>query len=297
MHNHFLIDEQKKQTVNYNLPNMPILFGDLHLKNIPNYAISGHWHEDIEFILVLKGEMILGVNGAIHTLQPETGVIINSNQIHFILSAKKRDCHFLSFLISPSLLTSGADLYAHYIKKSYFDVLILDKNISWQSSVISDITRLFYACSAQEKCYELYIRGIFFQVWAQVCRYMPSDSLNKKSNAKSICLKQMLHYIHDNYQNPITLDEICQAGAVSKSVCFRIFNDFLLQTPFSYLMQYRVERSLILLRDPDITISEIAYENGFSGASYYAEVFRKYYNMSPSEYRRKNTPDVYPSYL
>ncbi|MCU0080609.1 helix-turn-helix domain-containing protein [Extibacter muris] len=54
------------------------------------------------------------------------------------------------------------------------------------------------------------------------------------------------------------------------------------------LLRYRIQKSLSLLVSDTYTITEIANQVGFSGSSYYSEVFRKYMHCSPREYK-KNT--------
>lgn len=60
------------------------------------------------------------------------------------------------------------------------------------------------------------------------------------------------------------------------------------QTPFDFLLHYRIQKSLPLLCSTDQSVTEIAGCVGFSGSSYYSEVFRKFMQCSPTEYRRNN---------
>ncbi|WP_461874040.1 helix-turn-helix domain-containing protein [Fusicatenibacter sp.] len=48
---------------------------------------------------------------------------------------------------------------------------------------------------------------------------------------------------------------------------------------------YRTEKSIDLLRNTDMTITEIAYETGFTSQSYYYQRFRKVKGISPVKYR------------
>lgn len=59
------------------------------------------------------------------------------------------------------------------------------------------------------------------------------------------------------------------------------------RTPFSYLNQYRIERSCELLVNTDLSISDIALRAGFNSFSYYSKRFRKIMHCTPSEYRLK----------
>ena len=100
-------------------------------------------------------------------------------------------------------------------------------------------------------------------------------------------LKNALTFIYEHYNEPITLDQMVAACYANKSEFCRLFKATLHQTPFDFLLHYRIQQSLPLLCRPELTITEIATTVGFSGASYYSEVFRKYTSCSPTEYRKR----------
>lgn len=58
-------------------------------------------------------------------------------------------------------------------------------------------------------------------------------------------------------------------------------------TPITYVTKLRLRKSLAALLDSDKSITDIAYEYGFCGASYYCESFQKYYGMSPLQYKKR----------
>ena len=92
---------------------------------------------------------------------------------------------------------------------------------------------------------------------------------------------------YEHYSEPITLDQMVAACYANKSKFCRLFRSTLHQTPFDFLLHYRIQQSLPLLCRPELTITEIAAQVGFSGASYFSEVFRKYMSCSPSQYRKR----------
>ena len=55
---------------------------------------------------------------------------------------------------------------------------------------------------------------------------------------------------------------------------------------FDYLLDYRVEQSLPLLREKDLSITQIAEQTGFGGSAYFAKIFKKEMGISPSQYRK-----------
>jgi transcriptional regulator GlxA family with amidase domain len=85
----------------------------------------------------------------------------------------------------------------------------------------------------------------------------------------------------------ISLKDICDSGNIGTNLCTQLFKKYTNMSPIDYLRCYRIEKSLELLRDTDMTITEIAYATGFNGASYYAETFRKYAGYTPTQIRKR----------
>lgn len=98
----------------------------------------------------------------------------------------------------------------------------------------------------------------------------------------------MINFIQYNYKESVTLSEIAAAGAVCKTECCAVFKKYVNLTPIAYLNDYRLRKSLELLVKTDMTVCEICYEVGFSGASYFSETFKKVFGCTPIEYRKAN---------
>lgn len=94
-------------------------------------------------------------------------------------------------------------------------------------------------------------------------------------------LRSMMTYIEEHYMEHITLADIALSGACCKSKCSLLFKKYLRDTPITYTTKLRLRKSLSTLLDSNSIITDIAYEYGFGGASYYCETFKKYYGMPP----------------
>lgn len=123
---------------------------------------------------------------------------------------------------------------------------------------------------------------------------MPTEYTQSGGRRNLSTVKDMLHFIQENYKEKISLEDISNAGNVCKSQCCSLFHKYLRQTPVNYLISYRLEKSIELLISSDLTITEICFECGFTGASYYTETFRKHFGCSPREYRKKQQDVSHP---
>ncbi|MDL2288094.1 helix-turn-helix transcriptional regulator [Oscillospiraceae bacterium OttesenSCG-928-F05] len=66
-----------------------------------------------------------------------------------------------------------------------------------------------------------------------------------------------------------------------------MFKSYLNKPPLRFLNSYRLERSMSLLQQTELSITEIAQQCGFSGPSYFAELFMREKGLTPSTYRRR----------
>ena len=95
----------------------------------------------------------------------------------------------------------------------------------------------------------------------------------------------MTEYIHNNYKEKITLDKIANAGAVCRSKGCRLFQQYVRMTPITYLTKYRLSKSTELLRDTELSITEISSLCGFQSTSYYISLFKRELGQTPLHYR------------
>lgn len=135
--------------------------------------------------------------------------------------------------------------------------------------------------------FQLEIHSILFNIWTLLFDHAPKIiKSNKKTYPHLSALKGMISFIHSNYSQKITLEDISTSGNVCKSSCYQIFKEYLHQTPIGYLNDFRLNKSIELLKNSNMNIAEISYATGFSGSSYFTETFKKSFGITPSHYRK-----------
>lgn len=101
------LNDDYSEAIRYDRPDYPIYVRRGTLSHYPNYAAPSHWHDDVELIAVLDGEMDYNVNGDITTLHPGQGIFVNSRQIHFGFSGSRTECDFICVILHPLLRDTG----------------------------------------------------------------------------------------------------------------------------------------------------------------------------------------------
>ncbi|MGL1894491.1 MAG: AraC family transcriptional regulator [Spirochaetaceae bacterium] len=89
---------------------------------------------------------------------------------------------------------------------------------------------------------------------------------------------------HNIYSN-LTIDEMSHLCHLSTSSYKRKFKEVFNETPQKYIVNKKIEKAAVLLKNSNLRVSEIAYEIGFDSLSTFNRNFVKTFNISPSNYR------------
>ncbi len=277
----------RSEKVHYDYPDYPIYIRRALLSAYSGYAAPAHWHDDIEFTVVLSGEMQYNVNGETVTLSENEGIFVNARQMHFGFSAKKTECDFICILLHPLLLCATyayeRDFVLPVLQNRNAAYVKLNAGITWQKQIVEWVKAIY--SGRNESAAALKTQNLFSGIWIQLYENTFFEELSQSKDSNLSTLKKMMGFIQQNYMTKIGLPEIAAAGAVGQSKCCKLFSQYIGQTPNHYLTQYRLDKSTYLLENTDQTVTEIAAAVGFNSSSYYAEAFRKWYGKSPSDYR------------
>ncbi len=94
-----------------------------------------------------------------------------------------------------------------------------------------------------------------------------------------------LNCVEKHIYEDITLEELAKRCNCSLSSLKEKFRKYLNKSPKKYINERRLEKAAFLLRNTTDTVDSISKKVGFSNVSYFNFLFKKKYNMTPSEYR------------
>ena len=110
----------------------------------------------------------------------------------------------------------------------------------------------------------------------------------QSTNNYSPAIRAVVNYVNLNYSQAISLSTLARQFKISPEHLSRLFKKELGETLTEYINLLRVEKAAELLRSSDLNIATISAYVGFQDNNYFAKVFRKQYDMTPSSYRRMN---------
>jgi YesN/AraC family two-component response regulator len=112
------------------------------------------------------------------------------------------------------------------------------------------------------------------------------ETSKNELNAKK--LKQVVTFINDNIDKNIELDELLKETHWTKRHLTRVFMQYLKITPYQFILNKKIEKAKMRLRETNIPINEIAFELGFENYRSFFHNFKKIANEAPENYRQKN---------
>lgn len=280
------------ERIGYDNPALPIYVRRGDLKSLSNMSALCHWHEDVEFLMPLKGYLSYNVNGTRVTVQEGNAVFVNARQMHYGFSGDGSDCIYVCITFRPQLLCASEEIRNRYVLPvvtgTSLTHLVLRKSIPEHRMLLSILGRLDNLYQSEESGMELQAMGLLHMLWRElytVAKDRISDAVSTDVNA--MIQKKMLEFIRAHYQERISVDAIAAAGGVCRTKCCQIFREYLGQSPNDYLNSFRLETGMQLLKSTDMTVTEIADACGFSSASYFTEMFSRKKGCTPRQYRRE----------
>ena len=279
------------EKLKYNIPGFPLLARKNEMRNYPRYTAACHWHPDLEFILVLDGELDYFVNNRTSHMKTGEGIFVNSKRLHYSFSGNKTNCAFLVIVVHPTLIGDDTPTGSEYIKSKFGadteDYILLTKGVEWQNEVLTAVGRI-YDETRRDSPNPLRV----ISQTTSICACIGDNILHSVShNTKDRSLPAiwgMTGFIQRNYGGKMTLDDIAAAGSVCRSGCCRLFQEYVGQTPGAYLTRYRINKSCEMLKETRVPVIEVSMACGFQSPSYFTHIFQKEIGMTPREYRNRS---------
>lgn len=283
------ISKDKAQHLTYNNPMFQCMSEERLYSSDILYAIPEHWHEDLEYLIVLDGELHYNVEGEKFVLHKGEGVLINSKRIHSNRSPKGESCLFCYAIIHPSYLTASPYVEQKYIapllQKETFSYLLL-KEGTWTEPILDEVIRMF------RKPYDEALELEIIEVSYRLARFLflhfqPEMKEIPLNTMYDTAFKSMLSYLQGHYMDKVSLEELAEVGNIGKTLCTKLFKKYTSKTPGDYLINYRITKSIDLLKSTEMEITEIAFAVGFSSNSHFTKTFREVTGTTPLKYRRE----------
>ena len=133
---------------------------------------------------------------------------------------------------------------------------------------------------------ELQLIAELYKLLAYLIEESPSKAVSDGSILIQNYIRQTKKIIHSQYGTSLKVGEIADKLNLNRSYLYKIFKEETGYAIKDYIVQVRMEKSADLLTNTTFHISEVANAVGFTDALAFSKAFKKYFNQSPSNYRK-----------
>jgi AraC-like DNA-binding protein len=111
--------------------------------------------------------------------------------------------------------------------------------------------------------------------------------LNKQD---MVHIRQARTILAENFDKHITIPQLARQAGINEAKLKEGFKEIYGQSIHSYLQQLRLEKAQQLLLTTALSVTDITYYIGYSHVTHFTTLFKKELGLTPTEWRKKNTP-------
>lgn len=267
-----------------------------HNRSCEELLVPHHWHEEIEIIFIEEGSFEFEINMEKIEGKKNTFYFINKEEIHYMHSKPTLIQYGIVFDLSILSFEVFDSSQENIIKPLLTGQLKFPREIELSTSYGKEIYKEFEeiknSYKRQEPGFHINIKGALLKIIAILVKnnlFIKIDSYKENNNDYKInIIKNVFTYMEENYKNKIYIKELAEIANMNEQYFCRFFKKSIGKTITEYLNQYRIEKSIELLKKKDMKIVDISLECGYDNIGYFIKKFKEYKGHKPSDYRKQN---------
>jgi AraC-like DNA-binding protein/mannose-6-phosphate isomerase-like protein (cupin superfamily) len=258
-----------------------------------------NWHERLEIFVAVEGEVEFRMGDKLVALHPGDLLVVENMKLHGVAGFRGKNRKAISISFLPELayrlgspicdFTFLVPFYSHpdprprVVRKS-------DSDAPRVHSAVSRLVECYFRAgenaSDQAGCH-VYLLEMLYWLSRHFRVAEPEHAEYIRQQQRTRRLAKLFEYIQANYADHISVEKGAEITAMSLSRFMRFFKEAAGMTFVSYLTHVRVTAAAQLLRNPDLSIGEVAAAAGFPDQSYFGRVFRERAGTTPKEFRAR----------
>jgi AraC-like DNA-binding protein len=253
---------------------LPFIFTPRIKITATRFSNDANWHENLEVLNCPDGEGFISLDGEISDFCCGDTVVVNTNVIHHVTSAKEI---FYNCLIIDRKFCEDVDIHTRTLQ---FDSHFRSEEIN---RLFLELERVY---GSDDVCRIAKMKELVLRILIHL-REDRTDMQNMPGNVEDVVferIKSAIKYIRENYFRKMSLEEIAAKVSINKFLLSREFKRMTGKTVVQYINSYRCKKAKELISE-GMTVAEAAKICGFDNMSFFTRTFKKYVGDLPSKYK------------
>lgn len=244
-----------------------------------------HWHKCIEILYVVEGRLGIRIDHEKTILTSGQPILINSKEMHSTYQIEpEENVKYLVVLLSIDYLKK----YHDNMENVVFNI---EKSGNYNTEIVSALREIAKSFEDKNPMYELYTTEkllTIYRVLMSECLQMKELHNTEQDDKNFQYARTAIEYIGVHYTEKITLGDVADYIGLSKSYFARYFKKVTKKTFLEYLNSLRLEHGLNDMIVDGKTVTQAAFDNGFSDVKAFISVCKKNFDCTPGYYAKKN---------
>ena len=260
-----------------------------HIHNQKNpFHIPVHWHEEMEIIYIRHGKLRISIEGDLYEGLAGQIYFVNPGELHY-METDTFPVDYYTILFPLSFISFRTeDLVEDEFMRPLRErsrMLIHDVNGKASAKSVEQLLEEIVSFN-EDKCgmYRLRTKALLIEVLAELaedsCLYEPNI---KKSTSVQ---RNMISYIQEHFTDKISLEMLAKEFHMSEKYVSRYFKEQFAISFMQYVSHLRMERAKDLLRNSDLSVTELALSSGYPSVNFFIRSFKEMNQMTPLQYRK-----------
>ncbi len=260
---------------------------NLAFRTRPGGYYPPHWHEVMEIIFPLNGDAVINIEGAEHPLYKRQATVVAPRQVHSTRCSSTVGM-FLSVHISESMLEKYLPDIELYRIRCYADEVTDEQRPAYDEicEKLDEVIRLYIGNPAAA---DMESEGIILQVLALLIRHFSVKTadipLNQVDALTRERLIELITWVDEHYSEPLSTIDAADLLGLSVEYFCRFFKKNMNTTFLQYVNEVRATHVYHDLTETDLSVADIAEQNGFTNQKLFNRVFKTIYGRTPSAVR------------
>jgi len=251
-----------------------------------------HWQDDAEIIYIKKGKGRVMVDFDTFEAQAGDIFLVMPGHLHSIRRIPGESMEYENIIFNLEFLGSATvDICSQkFWQPLQNEKILLPVHIGEEHELYESLKGYLDAtdrlCDLRPEGYELGVKGNLLMAFslllsrAQINEEFHYDGKNMQK------IRLVLRHIAEHYEEKLAVEDMADICGYSASHFMRWFKEMTGTGFNSYLIEYRLDRAAQQLRSTTLTVLEIAENNGFDNLSNFNRLFKKKFEMTPSQFRK-----------
>jgi len=267
-----------------------------------------HWHSPMEFLMPIDNEYTVIINDKKYVVNPYEILCVGSGVIHSCEAPKTGKRYFLQIDVTRLTTITGVNSIISFIGPvlhitpkdapdihrqivGLFDDIVDEYFRSEEFELSSDTSAdgdnsISRSTLSEPIIYAKFLTMLTLIGRSHLDRISPNIGSGMKSKEYIDKFMVVCQYIDQHFAEELDLESIAAMAGFSKFHFSRLFKEFANISFYKYVNQQRITHAEKLLSDPDISITQVAIQSGFSSSTSFIRMFKQMKNCTPTEFRK-----------